>query len=327
MIEIRDRFKLMMRFGGAAFGVCLLLLAFARPALGQAEDAEAPEEEAAAQAEDAEALAESDAPPVDLESIAALEYSTYDTGWVRYSNGTHVDHPILRVEGVSQFPFRTVSLPGRIDMRLLGDLDFVGALIDEYDLHYDEAGLQGICDTERMRRYQSTDTLCVPGTSIMAPGLIITVVYHPETNAIVALTTTIDNIGGYATRADEWKHLRQQAAEAEQATDATTCGPWNAGRWITAEEYQNSGLSLPINTDRLLGGITHYECSVPENGAPFLIAWTVMEGGGSSSSAGDSGGSGGGGGGGGSTGGGDGGGSGEPNCGPPDPDPRCITDF
>ncbi len=281
-----------------SFTLCLAVLfvlpALFLPALGQSDEDNAAEDADSAEIMDAkEEAPEEMKPPLDLQAIAALEYSTYDTGWVRYLNGVDWDNPVLHAEGISQFPFRTVSLPARVNMELLQDLDFVGAIIEEFDLHYDEAGLQGICDTERMRRYQSTDALCVPGTSVMAPGLIISVLYHPETNAIVALTTTIDNIGGYATRADEWKDLLQtQAADPAPAEGGDSCGPWNNGRWLTAAEYQNSGVSLPINTDRLLGGITHYECSVPENGAPFLIAWTVVEGGGSSnvSSAGGNGG-------------------------------------
>ena len=126
------------------------------------------------EAESAEALdATMDAakPPLDLEAIAALEFGSYDTGWARYLNGMYWDQPLLHAEGVTQFPFRTVSLPGRVNMELLQDFDFLGALIEEYDLHIDEAALQGVCDTERMRKYQSSDVICVPGTSVMGAGL------------------------------------------------------------------------------------------------------------------------------------------------------------
>ena len=188
-------------------------------------------------------------PPVDLETIAMLEYGTYDTGWVRWLNGAW-DIPILDVEGVSQFPFRTVSLPGRVTMALLEDLEFVGALIKEYDLHIDEAALQGLCDTERMRKYQSSDVICIPGTSVMEPGMVITVIYHPESFIIVALTTTIDNIGGYATRADEWRDLLVVAPAEDGAPQpqGDGCGPLGPGQWISAADYQQQGLNLPIST-------------------------------------------------------------------------------
>ena len=285
----------------------MALLLFALPAVGQStQESDEPAAEAAVEEEEAVEAAEAQAaPPVDLEAIAMLELGTYETTWARYKNGP-MEALLLDIEGVTQFPFRTVSLPYWVKLPQLGDLDFVSAMIADFDLHYDEDMLQGVCDTERLRKYGTTDVLCGPGSSVMEPGLIVSVLYHPQTFAIAALTTTLDNIDSYATRADEWRNQQPAAsADDEQAASSDTCGPWNNGRWLTADEYHNSGVSLPVNTDNLLGAATHYECRVPENGQPFMIAWTVMEGPPASnqSGGGDSGGSGGSG----SGGGGDGG--------------------
>ena len=258
-----------------SLSLCLAILCalfvIAAPALGQSES-----EAAADEADVAESMAANEEmkPPVDLEAIAALEYGTYDTGWVRYLNGLW-NQPILHVEGITQFPFRTVSLPGRVNMELLQDFDFLGALIEEYDLHIDEAALQGLCDTERMRKYQTTDVICIPGTSVMEPGLVITVMYHPESFVIVAVTTTIDNIGGIATRADEWRDLLVVAPAddaAPQPQGEGSCGPYNPGRWISAEEYEQSGLNLPISTAGSAKFVTHYVCMVEANGNAYLQA-------------------------------------------------------
>lgn len=277
MLQSIDLCEALRRSCGRLLLVSLALLVFAMPAVAASED-----DSAADETDSAEAMAteEETKPPVDLTAIAALEFRSYDTGWVRYRNGMYWDHPILHVEGLTQFPFRTVSLPGRVNIALLRDFDFVRALIEEYDLHIDEAALQGLCDTERMRRYGSSDVICMPGTSVMEPGMVITVIYHPETFVIAALTTTIENIGGIATRADEWRNLLAVAPAEETAPtqgQADGCGPLAPGQWISAAEYQRQGLNLPISTAGSAAQVTDYVCIVEADGKAYLQAHPVAK--------------------------------------------------
>ena len=245
-------------------------------------EAEADERADDIDGETAESDMAMDEPALDVESIVILTLHTYELGWVRYYNDADYGAPLLADETITQFPFRAVSTSGGLGVSDFADAALMGALFQEYDFSFDETLVQGICDTARLREYNSGDIYCVPGTSAMAPGYVTAVLYHPQTHEIVAMTSTIDNVRGAATR--------YRAPVAQQtAGDGAGCGPYNNGQWVEAADYQAAGLSLTVNTETLLGEITHYRCIVPASGAPYLEAWTVMPGGGAHDAASSSG--------------------------------------
>ncbi len=294
--------------------VCMLLaaLTLGLPAGAQSDDAtdaEASDDSATVEQEaedeaemmDDEALDEAaeamdaDMPAIDLESIVPLEMRTYEAGWVRFVNLVEYGAPLLPDdEDLVAFPFRAVSLTRMLNAEDLTDLEILAEIVDETDLAYDETLVTGVCDTARMQRYNSGDILCVPGTGAMPAGFAMTILYHPMTFEVVALTTTIDNIGGVASRAAAVP-AQAPAAPADTAApagDGAGCGPYASGQWIKAADYQASGLNLPVNTSNALGAITDYECVVPASGQAYLKAWTVSGGTGGTGGTGGSGSSG-----------------------------------
>ena len=289
MTVLSDRIMRLPRiwlFGAAI--CCLALLAF--PALGQSDDSESEEDGAGEMSEAAQAQMAL------AESIVALEFNTYDTNWARYRNYRHGMFPLLDVEGINEFPFQALSLTASVKLHDLTRAEFVARLITEIDMDYDEERIHGTCDTARLAGYG--DVLCVPGTSVMEAGHVVTVIYHPESLAIVAMTTSVDNTDSIATRADEWrdKFPAQAAAAQEPAAAAPAamadngCGPWAGGQWITVAEYQASGVTLPIVEGVVIGQPTDYQCMISPDGMVYLEAYTVLKtGGGSGSGSGGSG--------------------------------------
>ena len=262
----------------------LALALVALPALAQSSDEDAAEE----QADDAVV----ETTMMDFESIVMLEFNTYDTGWVRYRNYRGGLFPLLDVADIAQFPFITYGLDERVSLSDLGSSEFLTALFEADGLAYDEEMTQGNCDTARLSEYG--DILCVPGTSAMPPGYVISAIYHPESHEILALTTSIDNIDSIATRADEWRGAQPAQPAAAAAAPASApaqsggdqgCGPWVPGQWITVAQYQASGLSLPIVEGVVVGQATDYQCMVAPDGQVYLEAYTVVKSGSGSGSS------------------------------------------
>ena len=275
------------------------LLLLALPVLSQsAEEQDAEGDEAASEpaaeepAEEAEAM-EADGEPmmIDVESIVVLPFRSYETGWIRYFNRDAAGAPLLEIEGFTEFAFRPVSIELELQLVDLVDAELLTELIVEHELAYDADAIKGACDTARLAKFGSSDTFCWPGTSVLAPGMAFLVLYHPETDEIVALTTTIDNRFGGAVVASQLPTAQPAAQTAAQpaAGSSEGCGPWGAGQWISPKEYDAAGVTLPINTDDLLGEINTYNCIVPADGPSFLKAWTIIAGGGGGGSAGGSG--------------------------------------
>ena len=299
---------------------CLALSA-ALPAIAQSDDEGDSESEAETAIADAQAI--------DLSGIALLEFRTYEQKWVRYINADAAGNLKLAMEGINKFPFRSVSLNLRVTMENLETPSILGSIVTAEGMEYSAEAMSGNCLTEALAKHGATDILCLPGSSVMSPGHAISVLYHPDTGEIVAVTSSVDNTGGVATRLETVAPAPAPAAPAEAAPpvapaqeqpagdpNATTCGPWNNNQWLPANEYWSSGLTLPIDFSQT-GGETpdFFICVVPGNGnAPYLRAGVDPEkpASGSGSSSGASGGSGSGGGNGGSGGGngGNGGGNG-----------------
>lgn len=241
---------------------------------------------------DAEAIA-ADVTPTPVvpvaEPVIGLELGTYERGWTRFLNSGPDGELFLEVDGVTRFPWIPVNNGHTaIEVEDFEDADFAANLVIERQLIHDEELVAGVCDTEILKQYFTTDILCTPGPGIMQPALIFLVLFHPETYEAVAVTTTIDNRGGGAAQ------LRQPtstpAPAAEPVSDAERrCGPFAPGQWIKPADYAASGVTLPVNTSGVFGDITDYQCMVPETGSPYLQAYSIREqdGGGDGGDGGD----------------------------------------
>ncbi len=284
-----------------------LLLAMAQPIEAQSSDDEqaaggAANEETAETAEGAETMEDAEMPIIDPESIVALEFNTYDTGWVRYRNYRDGAFPLLSDEDHAKFPFMFLAVDIAHTLSNLRSSESLSQLFTENDMAYADDAMHGECDTERLAEYG--DILCVPGSSGMPPGWVIAALYHPESLEVVALTTSVDNRDSIASRADEWRDAQPaapvaQPAQQQAASDGDGCGPWTGGQWITVEQYQASGVTMPIVVGVVIDQPTHYQCMIPSGGSAYLEAYTVLKTGGSGGGSGGTGGSGGSGGGGG----------------------------
>ena len=197
---------------------------------------------------------EADDPP---DQPPLLEFHTYERGWTRYKNADDEGAPLLQHPDATKFPFAWLVS---------------GA--ETGDLAYDEAQLDGVCDTEKLKG-KSSDIFCVPGTAGMPQGLVYLALWHPESHELVALTTVIDNRAGGAAR------LRTQPTEPAQPSPAETpeegkCGPYNPGQWIKAADYAASGLDLPIQREGVGDPITDYACVLPADGEAYLQAYSFV---------------------------------------------------
>ena len=249
---------------------------------------------------------EDEAMMIDVEAIVVLPFRSYETGWIRYFNRDADGAPLLHDEVIAQYPFRPVSIDFELKLEEMADAELLSMLIEDNQLQYDADAIQGACDTQRLAKFGSSDTFCWPGTSVLEPGMAFLALYHPESHALVAITTTIDNLFGGAALAQQAPAAQPAQSAQPAASDSDGCGPWGAGQWITPQQYAAAGVTLPINTDDLLGEISTYNCIVPADGPSYLKAWTILQGSGGGSAAG-------GGTGGGGTAGGDG------DCQPGDP--------
>ena len=228
-------------------------------------------------------------------TLPILAFRSYDGGWTRYFNQDADGARKLDIDGISKFPFRWISTPLLIRLADFDDPGFLATLMIDYDLTYDADRVDGECDTDRFGE-RSSDTLCVPGVASMPHGKIILALYHSNTFELVALTTAIDNSRGAAAI------ISRRNLPPTPTPRPTTCGPYAADQWITAEQYVNDGYTLPIRRENAGDPITHYQCVVPGDGSPYLQAYRILQvgsatskdSGGSSSASSGSGGSGGG---------------------------------
>lgn len=209
-------------------------------------------------------------------ALPVLEFRTYDAGWLRYRNSDEAGELKLAVEDIAKFPFRHVMAETLFELDDLNDaetlaeqLEAIGE-IDEDLLAYDEEEIVGICDT--MKLSNSTDAICVPGTSAMPDGRVFLALFQPETFALVALTTPIDNIASAAANADWTPTATPPPAPAAQPGPAEGCGPYTPGKWLTAEEYEATGLDLNPRGPGALCVIGAYNCFQPDEGAPYMQA-------------------------------------------------------
>ena len=209
----------------------------------------------------------------DTPEIIALEFGTYELGWIRFKNIDSDGERKLSADADTTFPFQRVN-SGATRLRL-DDLDAetIADLIERHEIAWDEDAIDGKCDPNKLPGARA-DLFCVPGTSGMPRGQIFLALFDGETGDLLALTESIDNNAGGALR--DWSPT-PEAAE-NQAAAATGCGPYVAGQWIKAADYEASGLDLPLR----YGGhdpakVTDYTCVVAADGTAHLLAYNLAE--------------------------------------------------
>ena len=263
------------------------------------------DESAAASASDDESVADDVTEDESaLEGVVALEFHTYDADWVRYRNLDPDGAARLAHSDVTRYPFRHVQHPTAVG---LADLEAPGALAALIEHHGLASPLPasetaaestlGSCDTQRLAGL-STDLFCEPGAAAMPAGHVLLALYHPHSNTLVAVTTTIANPRRAAAAAPAKTQpaaaarpaADTQAADTQAATtdsglakgqqmapaqdETTGCGPFAAGAWITPAAYAEAGVGLAVNMEGVHGRpVRVYECVVPAEGAAYLQAY------------------------------------------------------
>lgn len=218
-----------------------------------------------AQGEDV--LEESSDSGIDVSDISALEFRTYELGWVRYRNVDSDGELKLVADESVKFPFERFN-NGPVSIRI-ADLEspgYIEDLIEKHGIEYNEDDIVGNCDPNKLKG-NSADVFCVPGTRGMEHGNIFLVLYNPDTNDIAAITTTIDNNAGGALR-ESW--IPTATPEPQVVANAGSCGHYTSGQWVSALDHDVSGLGVPI-----VGAgdnVASYQCIVPENGQPYFQA-------------------------------------------------------
>ncbi len=223
------------------------------------------------------------APP----AILALEFRTYELGWIRFRNVDADGNPKLAADADIKFPFQRIN-NGATRLRL-DDLDAetIAALIDTHDIAWDADAIDGKCDPNKLPGARA-DLFCVPGTKGMAQGQIFLALFDSDSESLLAITESIDNNAGGALR--DWSPTPEPAAEA-----AAGCGPYAEGQWIPAS-VDVSGHGLPIVDEK--ANVTDYQCVVAADGSAYFQAHHFANGGGGANGGGNGGGANGSGGGG-----------------------------
>lgn len=241
--------------------------------------------------------------PILSPAVPILQLHTYANNWLRYGNPGKNGAPKLAVEDLSLFPFRYELSPLPLGLDEWQDAETINGLFDKYNynLEYDQTRIDGYCDSAILSPI-STEIMCVPGPCDMPDGYVYLALYHPDTAALVALTTTIFNAGGAArtsacsvpqavpeaggespvngggTQVNSESPVNGEAQTvggAEGNSQAQGCGPYVPGQWIKGADYAASGLDLPIVMDALASQITDYECVALEGEEPYLLAYSL----------------------------------------------------
>lgn len=227
-----------------------------------------------------------------------LKHLTYDSDWLRYDNLDAQGNPKLAIADVTRFDFRFLVSVFPLRLAELEEPAGIATLGQKVDLAYDQSKVAGYCDSKKLSE-SSSDIICVPGPCSMPEGYVLLALYHPDTKALVAVTTTIDNFEGVASRKSACSavyasvgsgSVGSSASHSEARIDAQAgqpavsqvdqpkgCGPYMPGQWIKPDEYAASGLNLAIVMHDLANQVTDYTCVVPDDGTgPYLLAYTVV---------------------------------------------------
>ena len=241
-----------------------------------------------------------------LDGVVALEFHTYDADWIRYRNADVDGAASLAHTDVSRYPFRYVQHETAITLTDLEALGALSALIGSYGLAQPPGEISGLCDTQRLAGL-STDIFCEPGAAAMPAGHVLLALYHPEGNALVAVTTTIDNRGRAAAQDHDLRDSNDgnggltatatasavnqgeslESGESRSATgEAAGCGPFAPGQWVSPAAYAAAEGPLAVNMAGVHGRpVRVYECVVPAGGAAYLQAYGDFSGDGQSATS------------------------------------------
>ena len=205
----------------------------------------------------------------DPPEILALEFRTYELGWIRFKNVDADGNPKLSADADIKFPFQRIN-NGTTRLRL-DDLDAetIADLIDTHEIAWYADAIDGQCDPNKLPGARA-DLFCVPGTKGMAQGQIFLALFDADSESLLAITETIDNNAGGALR--DWSPTPEPAAEA-----ATGCGPYAEGQWIPAS-VDVSGHGLPVKDEK--ANVTDYQCVVAADGSAYFQAHHFANGGG-----------------------------------------------
>ncbi len=202
-------------------------------------------------------------------AILALEFRTYELGWIRFRNVDADGERKLAADADITFPFQRVN-NGATRLRLDNlDAATIADLIDTHDIAWDEDAIIGKCDPNKLPGARA-DLFCVPGTKDMAQGQIFLAIFDADSESLLAITESIDNKAGGALK--DWSPTPEPAEEA-----ATGCGPYNNGQWIPAS-VDVSGHGLPIVDEK--ANVTDYQCVVAADGSAHFQAHSFANGGG-----------------------------------------------
>ena len=61
---------------------------------------------------------------------------------------------------------------------------------------------------------------------------------------------------------------------ATEEEDQRRCGPYNEGQWIK-EQLLDPDHGLPVSMKDVLWEVTDYQCVVPDDGQPYLQAYSI----------------------------------------------------
>ena len=198
--------------------------------------------------------------------ITALEFRSYELGWIRYKNLDSDRQPKLSAEAGVKFPYMRVYSDTALQMDDL-DAETIAALIDEHAIAYDEDALDGKCDPNKLLPH-SADVFCQPGTQGMRSGHVFLALFDAETQSLLAITETIDNKSGGALR-DWTPTATPESQPQESSAKPAGCGQYAAWQWIAAVDFvAQPGVEI-------VGGganVASYQCVAPDEGSPYFQA-------------------------------------------------------
>ena len=91
--------------------------------------------------------------------LAALEFHTYSSDWIRYKNIDEGGNVKLGSEGMTSFPFIYLVSDSPIVLNDLDNGETLEGLVGEYDLLSNVENADGLCDTTTLTGL-STDLFC-----------------------------------------------------------------------------------------------------------------------------------------------------------------------
>ena len=155
--------------------------------------------------------------------LAALEFHTYSSDWIRYKNIDEGGNVKVGSEGMTSFPYIYLVSDSPIVLSDLDNGETLEGLVGEYDLLSTVENADGLCDTTTLTGL-STDLFCRLGSEAPQEHFYL-VIYSSETLEAIAVTTTINNlnnaVAGEAISSSESKNRSEPAVPPTEAISNT----------------------------------------------------------------------------------------------------------